>query len=90
MFLISNNPQGKKDAYVRGLALFSSALDHWLPCYSMTSSTNGNHGRVSERPSSRKSANFFWPTSMIEWVFEPGLLLLASILLGPFLSFVSR
>jgi len=51
MFMVSSDPQGKIDAYAKGVALFSSALDHWLPCYKTALSTGGDHGRINERSS---------------------------------------
>jgi hypothetical protein len=41
MFLNSKYPQDQQDAYAKGLSLFSSALDRWLPCHTATSSTSG-------------------------------------------------
>ena len=63
MFLASSYPQGKMDAYAKGVALFSSALDQWLPCHSGASNTSGDHGRSSMRLSSGERAHLFLPAS---------------------------
>lgn len=61
IFMTSGSSQGKMDAYAKGVVLFSSALDQWLPCYTAASSANGSHsggsGRGHERLSSGRSAS---------------------------------
>lgn len=42
MFLRSTYPQSKQDAYAKGVALFSSALDQWLSCYKASGGTSGS------------------------------------------------
>jgi hypothetical protein len=44
MFASDYRPQDVNDAFYKGLALFSSALDQWLPCYTPTPSS-GNSGQ---------------------------------------------
>jgi len=48
VFSAPRDSQGEKDAYAKGVTLFSSALDQWLPCYKPGGSNdvNGkNNGR---------------------------------------------
>ena len=58
VFSVPRETQEEKDAYVKGVALFGSALDQWLPCYSSVSSS-GNGGNGGQKLSSGKFACFF-------------------------------
>jgi hypothetical protein len=56
IFSAPGDSQGEMDAYAKGVTLFSSALDQWLPCYHAASSaknTNGDPGSGNHRPSGK-------------------------------------
>jgi hypothetical protein len=87
IFALPSSPQDERDAYVKGVTLFSSALDQWLSCYTPTSS-GGDSGQ--KLPSGKHSCFFqsFCVVQRIDWDIETGQSLLTSILLASFLSIV--
>jgi len=48
-FSVDGDTQAEVDAYVKGVTLFSSALDQWLPCYSWASSVGADRGNSGQR-----------------------------------------
>jgi len=73
VFMSSRYPQGDRDAFAKGGALFGSALDQWLPCYTPAPCTDGGNNIGSLRMSSgeRSSSRLFFLASTLS-----GLLLL--------------
>lgn len=90
VFSVASDTQDEVDAYVKGVTLFSSALDLWLPCYSSAFSVGTNRDNSGQRLSSGKySISFrrFWAVQRTDHV-EIGRSLLTSIILGSFLSVI--
>jgi hypothetical protein len=52
IFVSPNSTSDQADAFFKGLALFSSALDQWLPCYTPTPSSGDS---VQKLPSGKCS-----------------------------------
>ena len=62
VFSVPRETQDQKDAYVKGVTLFTSALDQWLPCYSSVLGVGGGgDGDINggQRLSSSEFACFF-------------------------------
>jgi hypothetical protein len=59
VFSVPTDTQGEKDAYAKGITLFSSALDQWLPCYGPAFSIGTDRGNTGQRLSSGKCSCLF-------------------------------
>lgn len=66
VFLISDGPQDQVDAFNKGLTLFSSALDQWLSCYHVASSSPSSGGDIGT--SSQRSLNVWLFLSFLSFL----------------------
>ena len=86
LFAAPDGTQDEMDAYIKGVTLFSSALDQWLQCYHSSGKSNSGW-RLSSGKRSHSFRSFFIVQSA-ELGILIGRSLPVSILLASFLSII--